>query len=245
MGSSTGNAFDRLRLEAKFLLKDVQRGDEAAFLRFTQYWPATGPSGEVRNLARAQLVIARERGYRSWTHLKTSLLGNEERIMSEQKNAGVTDYRSGYSHKDVGVLLGIPEEQVGKLANEIMKDPPRFLTAVDIDRVWVKAKPWLVTLKSNDGRIPVEHHRMVQDAILKAGAIRVADRIQWRFATQEEAERAARQQPVIDGYAWIVTKMGTATPWKTEGKVVTLSIDYVDVEGCDHAGCYIGFPVLD
>ena len=164
--------------------------------------------------------------------------------MSEQKNAAVIDHRWGYSHKDVGALLGIPEEQVGKLANEIMKDPPRFLTAVDIDRVWVKAKPWLVTLKGNDGRIPVEHHRMVQDAILKAGAIRVADRIQWRFATKEEAERAARQQPVIDGYTWVVSRFGTATPWKTEKQAVTLSIDYGDPE-TDLAGCYVGFPVLD
>lgn len=165
--------------------------------------------------------------------------------MSEQKLAIATDYRRGHSYKDVGILLGIPEEQVGKLANEIMKDPPKFLTAVDIDRVWVKAKPWLVTLKRNDGRIPVEHHRMLQDAILNAGAIRVADRIQWRFATRAEAEHAALQQPVVDGYTWIATKMGTATPWRTEGTVVTLSIDYVDVEGCDYAGCYCGFPVLD
>jgi hypothetical protein len=81
MGSSTGNAFERLRKEAKRLLKAVQSGDEAALRRFTQYWPASGPSGEVRNLVRTQLVIARERGYRSWTHLKTSLLPKKERVM--------------------------------------------------------------------------------------------------------------------------------------------------------------------
>jgi type II secretory pathway component PulF len=81
MGSSTGNAIDRLRLEAKCLLKDIRRGDAAALRRFTPYWPASGPSSEVRNLSRTQLVIARERGYRSWAHLKTSLLPQKERAM--------------------------------------------------------------------------------------------------------------------------------------------------------------------
>ncbi|MFZ4397488.1 MAG: hypothetical protein ACOYOU_17890 [Kiritimatiellia bacterium] len=84
MGSSTGNAFERLRKEAKRLLKAVQSGDEAALRRFTQYWPASGPSGEVRNLVRTQLVIARERGYRSWAHLKTSLLPKKERVMETE-----------------------------------------------------------------------------------------------------------------------------------------------------------------
>ena len=242
MGPSTGNAFDRLRMEAKFLLKDARHGDEAALRRFTQYWPASGPSGEVRNLARAQLVIARERGYRSWTHLKTSLLRNEERVMSEQKNAAATDYRRGYSHKDVGVLLGISEEQVGKLANEIMKNLPRFLTAVDIDRVWVMAKPWLVTLKANAGRIPIEHHRMVQEAIQKAGGVRVFDRIQWRFATKEEAERAARKQPLIDGYTWVAASFGTATPW---GEGSSIRVEYAECDGDNLIGCWVGFPVLD
>jgi hypothetical protein len=67
--------------KAKCLLKDIRRGDAAALQRFTTYWPASGPSGEVRNLARTQLVIARERGYRSWAHLKTSLLPQKERAM--------------------------------------------------------------------------------------------------------------------------------------------------------------------
>jgi hypothetical protein len=101
MGSSTGNALERLRKEAKRLLKSVQSGDEAAFRRFAPYWPAAGPSGEVRNLARAQLVIARERGYRSWAHLKTSLLGNEERVMSEQKHTVARERRLGvYTYEE-------------------------------------------------------------------------------------------------------------------------------------------------
>jgi hypothetical protein len=95
MGSSTGNAFERLRKEAKRLLKAVQSGDEAALRRFTQYWPASGPSGEVRNLVRTQLVIARERGYRSWAHLKTSLLGNEERVMDTVLYTGSCSGKNG------------------------------------------------------------------------------------------------------------------------------------------------------
>ena len=168
--------------------------------------------------------------------------------MSEQKKAVATDYRRGYSYKDVGVLLGIPEEQVGKLANEIMKDPPRFLTAVDIDRVWVKAKPWLVTLKRNDFRIRFatkeEAERAVrqqQDAILKAGGVRVFDRIQWRFATKEEAERAARQQPVIGDYAWVAVRFGSATPW---GEGSSFRVEYAESDD-NIAGCWPGFPALD
>jgi hypothetical protein len=90
MGSFTGTAIDRLRLEAKRLLKDILRGDAAALQRFTQYWPASGPSGEVRNLARTQLVIARERGYRSWAHLKTSLLSQKETVMETQISSPIT-----------------------------------------------------------------------------------------------------------------------------------------------------------
>ena len=95
MGSFTGTAIDRLRLEAKRLLKDIRRGDAAALQRFTPYWPASGPSGEVRNLARTQLVIARERGYRSWAHLKTSLLGNEERVMDTVLYTGSCSGKNG------------------------------------------------------------------------------------------------------------------------------------------------------
>jgi hypothetical protein len=90
MGSFTGTAIDRLRLEAKRLLKDIRRGDAAALQRFTTYWPASGPSGEVRNLSRTQLVIARERGYRSWAHLKTSLLLKEDTAMETQISSPIT-----------------------------------------------------------------------------------------------------------------------------------------------------------
>jgi hypothetical protein len=210
MGSSTGNAFDRLRLEAKCLLKDVRRGDEAATRRFTQYWPATGPSGEVRNLARAQLVIARERGYRSWAHLKTSLLGNEERIMSEQKNAVVPERRLGvYTYEEAESLLGIPAEELRRLVEKIEKKPRRYLDAILLEKVWVTAKPFIVTLKRNDGQtVTRENVGIIQDAILAAGGILAMDMAQWRFPSLDEAERAASLQAPIPEHTWCVMELG-------------------------------------
>jgi hypothetical protein len=210
MGPSTGNAFDRLRLEAKCLLKDVRRGDEAATRRFTQYWPATGPSGEVRNLARAQLVIARERGYRSWAHLKTSLLGNEERVMSEQKNAVVPERRLGvYTYEEAESLLGIPAEELRKLVEQIEKKPLRYLDAITLEHVWAAAKPFLVTLKRNDDRpVTREDARIVQEAILNAGGILAMHMAQFRVATREEAEREAMRQHPVPGYTWVAYEMG-------------------------------------
>jgi hypothetical protein len=84
MVHSESSAFERLRREAKRLLKDLHNGDEAATRRYAQYWPGTQSTDEVRTLARAQLVIARERGYRSWAHLKTSLLPKKERVMETE-----------------------------------------------------------------------------------------------------------------------------------------------------------------
>jgi hypothetical protein len=210
MVSSTGNAFERLRREAKRLLKDVQSGDEAALRRFTQYWPATGPSGEVRNLARTQLVIARERGYRSWAHLKTALLGNEERVMSEQKNAVTPERRLGvYTYEEAESLLGIPKEEIRKLADEIEKKPRRYLDAILLEHVWAAAKPFLVTLKRNDGRaVTREDATIVQEAILRAGGTLAMHMAQWRVATLEEAEREAARQPSVPGYTWVAYEMG-------------------------------------
>jgi hypothetical protein len=73
---TTTNAFDRLRKEAKSLLKDLRHGDAAAVRRYACYWPAA-EVGDQLCLARAQLVVAREHGYRSWSHLKTSLVPRE------------------------------------------------------------------------------------------------------------------------------------------------------------------------
>ena len=79
--------FENLRREAKRFLKNVRQGDEAATRLYAQYWPQARPADEPV-LARAQLVIARERGYRSWTHLKTSLL-NEKGMGKMKEEVGV------------------------------------------------------------------------------------------------------------------------------------------------------------
>lgn len=210
MGSSTGNAIDRLRKEAKRLLKDIRRGDAAALQRFTQYWPASGHSGEVRNLARTQLVIARERGYRSWAHLKTSLLGNEERVMTEKKNVVAPERRLGvYTYEEAESLLGIPKEEIRKLAEEIEKRPSRYLDAITLEHVWAAAKPFLVTLKRIDGhKVTREDATIVQDAILRAGGTLAMHMAQWRVATLEEAEREAARQPAVSGYTWVAYEMG-------------------------------------
>jgi len=80
-------AFERLRKEAKRFLKDLRREDNAAIRRYAQCWPPTAATNEARTLARAQLVIAREHGYRSWTHLKTSLLGEKGAGKMEQETS--------------------------------------------------------------------------------------------------------------------------------------------------------------
>jgi hypothetical protein len=210
MGSFTGTAIDRLRLEAKRLLKDVRRGDAAALQRFTQYWPASGPSGEVRNLARTQLVIARERGYRSWAHLKTSLLPNKEKVMTEQKQAIPPQHRLGvYTHEEAESLLGIPVERIRELVEKIEKRPCRYLDAILLEKIWVTAKPFIVTLKRTDEKkVTREDSHIVQDAILRAGGILAMDMAQWRFATLEEAERAAALQSAIPGYIWMTMELG-------------------------------------
>jgi len=117
MVPSDGNAFERLRREAKLLLKNLRHGNEAATRRFAQYWPATRSTDEVRILSRAQLVIAREHGYRSWTHLKTTLLTAKEKIMNVRKVADeLTKLRNqGIS---VHVFTG-NKEQVQSILNEL------------------------------------------------------------------------------------------------------------------------------
>jgi hypothetical protein len=82
---------------------------------------------------------------------------------------------------------------------------------------------------------------MLQDTILKAGGIRVLDRIQWRFASKQEAEEAAQKQPAIDGFIWVAVSFGTATPW---GGGTSIRVEYADIDE-NIQGCWPGFPVLD
>lgn len=112
-----GHAFEPLRREAKRLLKAIRHGDEAETQRFVRYWPATRSSTKAPTLAQAQLVIAREYGYRSWTHLKTSLLSTKERTMNVKT---VVDQvmRARNRGAIVHVLTG-NEDDVQALLNEL------------------------------------------------------------------------------------------------------------------------------
>jgi hypothetical protein len=207
---SGNTTFDRLRREAKRLLKDLLNGDEEAIRRFTQYWPATRSGDEARTLVRAQLVVAREHGYRSWAHLKTSLLAGEKRKMTEQRNVAAPERRLGvYTYEEAESLLGISSAQIKKLVEQIEKRPRRYLDAILLEKIWVTAKPFIVTMKRNDGKKGAkEDGNVVQDAILKAGGVLAMDMAQWRFATKDEAECAASQATPVAGYTWIVMELG-------------------------------------
>ena len=210
MVHTDSSAFERLRREAKRLLKDLRDGDKAAIRRYAQYWPGTQSTDAVRTLARAQLVVAREHGYRSWPHLKTSLLPNKEKVMSEQKNAVVPERRLGvYTYEEAESLLGIPVAHIRELVEKIEKKPRRYLDAILLEQVWVMAKPFIVTLKRNDGqKVTRENVGFLQDAILAAGGILAMDMAQWRFASLAEAERAASLQAPIPEHTWYVMELG-------------------------------------
>src|SRR5262245_34764124 len=103
--------FETLRREAKRLLKNLRDGDRAATVRIAPYWPRNGVADEVC-LAQIQLVVARERGYRSWAHLKTSLLTIKEIDMPEQNNANTLSRRLGvYTDEEAASLLALPKEE--------------------------------------------------------------------------------------------------------------------------------------
>jgi ankyrin repeat protein len=64
-------SLEYLRKQARALLRDVQRGDPAAVARLRD--AARLPPGTDPQLAHAQLAIAREHGFASWTKLKTHI----------------------------------------------------------------------------------------------------------------------------------------------------------------------------
>jgi hypothetical protein len=58
-----------LKKRAKSLLKSVRSGDEQALARIAPYFPNL----LIIGLQEVHLVLARERGYSSWSQLKTNL----------------------------------------------------------------------------------------------------------------------------------------------------------------------------
>lgn len=194
--------FECRRREAKRLLRDLRCGNAATAARYAQYWPGADAQP---TLARAQLVIAREQGYRSWAHLKSLLLPGA--TMKEQKSAS---RRLGvYTYEEAESLLDVPAATIRELAERFEKKVPRYLDVILLEKIWVTAKPFIVTLKRNDGKpVTREDGRLVQEAVLQAGGMLAMHMAQWRFATLAEAERAAAQQAPVAGYTWIVMALG-------------------------------------
>lgn len=67
-------ALEALRKEAKRLLRDYRERSPSSVSRVSACWPKATSPDSVLKLAQVQLVVAREHGYRSWRHLKASVL---------------------------------------------------------------------------------------------------------------------------------------------------------------------------
>ena len=130
--------------------------------------------------------------------------------MSEQKNAVVPERRLGvYTYEEAEALLGIPAEELRRLVEQIERKPRRYLDAILLEKVWVTANPFIVTLKRNDGKnVTRSNVGIIQDAILAAGGILAKDMAQWRFPSLDEAERAASLQAPIPEHTWYAVELG-------------------------------------
>ena len=78
---------DRIRRQARDLARAVRAGDPGALSRIARHPVAVRPDGERFPLAAAQLVVAREYGFRSWPRLKRFL----DTVRTYSWSARVTD----------------------------------------------------------------------------------------------------------------------------------------------------------
>ena len=74
----TTRTLDALRREVKRLLRDCRERQPSAVSRVSVCWPKAASPDVPLKLAQVQLVVARERGYRSWRHLRASVSTNTE-----------------------------------------------------------------------------------------------------------------------------------------------------------------------
>ena len=74
----TTKTLDALRREAKRLLRDCRERQPSAVSRVSVCWPKAASPDFPLKLAQVQLVVARERGFRSWRHLRASVSTNTE-----------------------------------------------------------------------------------------------------------------------------------------------------------------------
>ena len=147
-------SLEHLKSQAKQLLKAHNEGSLDAFRRIRSFFPklADATDVEIQNAAfglqDAQLVVAREYGFASWTQLKTEVLHQEQRAEKT-----------------------LPKD----LLFQILRTPDP--TQAHIQRVedLLTADPSLVSVADEDGRTPIEalaSRGLINfgEALLEAGA---------------------------------------------------------------------------
>lgn len=101
------DTFEALRREAKRLLRNCRERQPSAVSRIRACWPEAVSPDFCLKLTQAQLVVAREHGYRSWRHLRASVLADTERRRAMKVKAVVDETaRLGAPGTTVHVLTG-------------------------------------------------------------------------------------------------------------------------------------------
>ncbi len=123
----TTRTLDALRREAKRLLRDYRERQPSAVSRVSVCWPKAASPDFPLKLAQVQLVVARERGFRSWRHLRASVSTNTEGRQVMNVKAVVDRVAAeGRKNTTVHVLTGQREdaEAIAKQA-ELQFGPDR------------------------------------------------------------------------------------------------------------------------
>ena len=128
-------SLEHLKSQAKQLLKAHKEGSLDTFQRIRSFFPKLSDATDVEiqsatfSLQDAQLVIAREYGFASWTRLK-------EEVLHRERDTASTPAKD--------VLF------------QILRTPD--LTQADIQRVedLLTADPSLVSVRDENGRTPIE-----------------------------------------------------------------------------------------
>ncbi|MDE0468187.1 MAG: hypothetical protein OYL97_14130 [Candidatus Poribacteria bacterium] len=128
-------SLEHLKSQAKQLLKEYKEGSLDALQRICSFFPKLSDATDVKiqsavfGLQDAQLVIAREYGFASWTRLKEEVLHQEQ------------DKESTPTKDALFQILRTPDH-----------------TQADIQRVdeLITADPLLVSVREENGRTPIQ-----------------------------------------------------------------------------------------
>lgn len=128
-------SLEHLKSQAKQLLKEYKEGSLNALQRIRSFFPKLSDATDVEiqstafGLQDAQLVIAREYGFASWTRLKEEVLHQEQ------------DKESTPTKEVLFQILRTPDH-----------------TQADIQRVeeLITTEPSLVSVRDENGRTPIE-----------------------------------------------------------------------------------------